>query len=134
MTLLIDVASNVPVFEQIVREVKSAIARGAKKPGEGIPSIRKLAEELLVNPNTVAKAYRELERDGVIYTRKGLGVFVADGAIERCLQERAQSIREDLHLLVTEAKRAGMSAEELQGVFHEAVEAVEEEKELGRKE
>ena len=76
MILRVDIKSATPVFEQIVREVKSVIARGASQPGDMIPSVRQMAGQLLVNPNTVAKAYRDLEREGILYTRRGHGAFV----------------------------------------------------------
>ena len=76
----IDTASSVPVYEQIVDRLRYAIAAGRYAPGEQLPSVRQLAVDLLVNPNTVAKAYRELEREGLTFSRRGLGVFVSRSA------------------------------------------------------
>jgi GntR family transcriptional regulator len=73
-------SSGVPIYMQLMEQVRHAIETGALKPGEQLPSIRPLAEELVVNPNTVAKAYRELEHDGVIELRHGAGAFVSDKA------------------------------------------------------
>jgi GntR family transcriptional regulator len=73
-------SSGVPIYMQLMEQVRHAIETGALKPGEQLPSIRPLAEELVVNPNTVAKAYRELEHDGVIELRQGAGAFVSDKA------------------------------------------------------
>src|SRR6186713_947119 len=70
-------SSGVPIYLQLVEQVKHAVETGALRPGEQLPSIRPLAEELVVNPNTVAKAYRELEHQGVIELRHGAGAFVA---------------------------------------------------------
>jgi len=109
----VDPRSNVPVFLQIVQEVKSAIARGGYAPGEMIPSVRQMAAQVLVNPNTVARAYRELERDGVLYTRRGLGVFVSDNAQELCRGDRRNDIHAQLANLAAEARRAGISNEEV---------------------
>ena len=73
-------SSGVPIYLQLMEQVKHAIETGALRPGEQLPSIRPLAEELVVNPNTVAKAYRELEHEGVIELRQGAGAFVSDKA------------------------------------------------------
>jgi len=105
--------SNVPIFQQIVDQVKGAVARGACRPGEAIPSVRQMAAATLVNPNTVFKAYRDLERDEVIVTRRGLGAFVAKSAPKRCLEDRRGAIRTKLHETLQEALQAGIDAEEL---------------------
>ena len=73
-------SSGVPIYLQLMEQVKHAIERGALRPGEQLPGIRPLAEELVMNPNTVAKAYRELEHEGVIELRHGAGAFVAEQA------------------------------------------------------
>src|SRR6476469_1893316 len=70
-------SSGVPIYLQLMEQVKHAIETGALRPGDQLPGIRPLAEELVVNPNTVAKAYRELEHEGVIELRQGAGAFVA---------------------------------------------------------
>ena len=72
--------SGVPIYLQLMEQVRHAIETGALRPGEQLPSIRPLAEELVVNPNTIAKAYRELEHEGVIELRQGAGAFVSDKA------------------------------------------------------
>ena len=73
----ISTGSNTPIYKQIVEQVRSAVAGGDVAIGVKLPSVRALAEELLINPNTIAKAYAELIRDGIIESRKGRGVFVA---------------------------------------------------------
>jgi GntR family transcriptional regulator len=73
-------ASGVPIYLQLMEQVKHGIETGALRPGDQLPGIRPLAEELVVNPNTVAKAYRELEHEGVVELRQGAGAFVAAGA------------------------------------------------------
>ena len=70
-------SSGVPIYLQLMEQVKHAIETGALRPGEQLPGIRPLAEELVINPNTVAKAYRELEHEGVIELRHGAGAFIA---------------------------------------------------------
>jgi GntR family transcriptional regulator len=76
-------SSGVPIYLQLMEQVKHGIETGALRPGEQLPGIRPLAEELVINPNTVAKAYRELEHEGVIELRHGAGAFVAAGARSR---------------------------------------------------
>ena len=84
-------SSGVPIYLQLMEQVKHAIETGALKPGEQLPSIRPLAEELVINPNTVAKAYRELEHDGVVELRQGAGAFVSDNAPSQQDAERLKA-------------------------------------------
>ena len=77
MILRIDPTGAVPVSEQIAEQIRFAIATGRLEPDEKLPSVRALARDLLVNPNTVAKVYRDLEREGILRTRPGSGAFVA---------------------------------------------------------
>ncbi len=76
--MIIDPKSNTPIYRQIVEQIRNAIDVGVYRPGETIPSLRALAVEIRVNPNTVQRAYEELERQGVIESRRGIGAFVVD--------------------------------------------------------
>ncbi len=78
MIISIDEQNPVPIFQQIIRQVKMGVVSGELIPGVSIPSIRELAVRLSVNPNTVGKAFRELEREGVIVMKRGVGAFVAE--------------------------------------------------------
>jgi GntR family transcriptional regulator len=84
-----DPTSRIPIYRQLMDQVRRAVARGRLQPATRLPSVRQLSRELVVNPNTVARAYTELEREGVLNTRQGLGVFVAEpqdelsGAVRR---------------------------------------------------
>src|SRR5262245_24469461 len=80
MLFRINPASGVPIYLQLMDQVKHAIETGARRAGDQLPGMRTLAEELVINPNTVAKAYRELEHEGAIELRQGTGAFVADTA------------------------------------------------------
>src|SRR3954452_22567352 len=86
-------ASEVPIYLQIVQQIKSQVATGRLAPGEELPPIRVLAERLLVNANTVARAYRELAAEGVLTNRRTAGTYVADGAMraarDNCLESLA---------------------------------------------
>jgi len=121
MIIRIDPNSTVPIFEQIVAEVKAAVARGACAAGEPVPSVRQMATLILVNPNTVARAYRELEREGIVYTRKGLGVFIADDAERLSRTDRTQQVQLRFSELVAEARRAGLSDTQLRDAMRRAL-------------
>src|SRR6186713_410149 len=77
MLFQIDAASRSPIYRQLAQQIREAIARGRMKPEERLPSVRDLSRQLVINPNTVARVYTELEREGILNTRPGLGVFVA---------------------------------------------------------
>src|SRR5512134_1636353 len=105
---------GVPIYLQLVEQVKHAIETGALKAGDQLPSIRPLAEELVINANTVAKAYRELEREGVVELKQGAGAFVADTA--RARQDGAEKFRGAQPLVevtVGELRQRGLSDDEI---------------------
>ena len=109
MFLRLDPASPEPAFEQIAFGVKSAVAAGALVPGVKLPSVRELAKELVINPNTVARAYAELEAQGVIVRRQGSGCFVSSGACVLSERERDRRLGALLERLVIEAFHLGFS-------------------------
>jgi GntR family transcriptional regulator len=84
-------SSGVPIYLQLMEQVKHAIETGALRPGDQLPGIRPLAEELVINPNTVAKAYRELEHEGVIELRHGAGAFVSGNAGTKKLTDKVRA-------------------------------------------
>jgi GntR family transcriptional regulator len=93
MTLDLNPASGVPLYLQLMERVKHAIETGAVKAGDQLPSVRQMAEELLINPNTVARAYRELEHEGVIELKHGAGAFIRQSIVPRAkLMTKAQNI------------------------------------------
>lgn len=93
---MIDFDANVPIYLQIMRGIKRAIVTGELKPGDRLPSVRERAEELTVNPNTVQRAYQELEREGVSETRRGTGTFIVERStmIAELRTEMAKSVIE----------------------------------------
>jgi GntR family transcriptional regulator len=117
----IDPNDPVPIGDQIVFRVLYAIARGVYRPGDKLPTVREVAARLKVNPNTVSKAYRDLERDGVLSSRRGTGVFVEDGALEVALERRQALVLERFERAVNEALEAGLGAVEIQEVLIEAL-------------
>jgi GntR family transcriptional regulator len=88
----IDTSSFIPIYEQIKAQFKLRMAAHILKPNDPLPSIRELATELLINPNTVARAYRELEKEGFIYTRKGKGSFVSDNSFSLAKKTRIENL------------------------------------------
>jgi GntR family transcriptional regulator len=115
----VDTSSFVPIYEQIKKEFKKEIFREDLKPNDPLPSIRDLATELLINPNTVARAYRELEMEGFIYTKKGKGCYVADDSTRFMAEERKSILMVSIDETIEEAKKFGLSPEEIKRLFEE---------------
>ena len=117
-------SSGVPIYLQVIEQVKHAIATGAVRPGEQLPGIRPLAEELVINPNTVAKAYRELEHEGVIELRQGAGAFVSDSAPTKKEAEKLRAAQTAVAATVDRLRERGVADEDIRRLF---------EAELGRR-
>jgi GntR family transcriptional regulator len=124
MFLHIDPDSGLAIYDQIVRQVKFAVAGGGLPPGELIPSVRELARELAVNPNTVARAFQQLQADGVLEPVRGQGLAVSRGADKRCRATRLQLIAERLREVLDEALRAGLDVAEIRRLTDEQVDAL----------
>ncbi|HEY3161592.1 MAG TPA: GntR family transcriptional regulator [Vicinamibacterales bacterium] len=110
-------SSGVPIYLQLIEQVKHAIDTGALRPGEQLPGIRPLAEELVINPNTVAKAYRELEHDGVIELRHGAGAFVAPQARAKKLTDRLRAGQATVAAAVERLRARGTTDAEIRRLF-----------------
>ena len=110
-------SSGVPIYLQLMEQVKHAIETGALRPGEQLPSIRPLAEELVVNPNTVAKAYRELEHEGVIELRQGAGAFVSDKAPTKKDADKLRAAQATVASAVEKLRARGVTDEEIRRLF-----------------
>jgi GntR family transcriptional regulator len=121
MLASIDIHSSVAVYVQIENQVRFAISSGKLSPGERLPSVRELSERLEVNPNTVAKAYRDLEVMGLLYTRRGMGVFVNRGVEQKCREECRRQIIMRMFEVIAEAKAAGMDADEVNEVVSKSL-------------
>lgn len=117
MFFAIEAANGVPIFEQIIRQIKFAIAGGALKAGDRVPSVRELARELAINPNTVARAYRDLQSESILDTVRGLGLEVASGALERCRSQRQKIVRERLRQVLLEAKQSRLELGDLRALI-----------------
>jgi GntR family transcriptional regulator len=108
---------GVPIYLQLMEQVKHAIETGALRPGEQLPGIRPLAEELVINPNTVAKAYRELEHEGVIELRHGAGAFVAGHARAKKVTNTLRAGQAVVAAAVERLRERGLTNEEIRRLF-----------------
>ena len=113
MELHVDTSSREPIYRQLATQVREAVARGRLSPGEKLPSVRELSRSLVVNPNTIARAYTELEREGVLNTRQGMGVFVATPNCELTKSAKRKKLEELLDGLLTEAVYLGFQKQDL---------------------
>jgi len=108
---------GVPIYLQLMEQVRHAIETGALRPGEQLPGIRPLAEELVINPNTVAKAYRELEHEGIIELRHGAGAFVTQQASARKTTDKLRAAQAIVATAVEKLHAKGVSDEEIRRLF-----------------
>jgi len=123
----IDPANELAIYDPVIRQVKFAVAGDVLKIGELVPSVRELARELAINPNTVARAYRQLQADRVLEPVRGTGLAVAAGAHKRCRTERVKLIRDRLKQVLVEARQSRLEADELRGLVESELAQVERE-------
>lgn len=109
----LDYKSSVPIYEQIMEQVKLHVMRQHLRPGDAIPSVRKLALELKITPGTVAKAYQELERQGVIETIRGKGTFIAQELVLKEDEAKLSEIRKQLGSQITELRMMGYDKKQI---------------------
>ena len=109
----LDLRSGVPVYRQIIDQVTGGIAAGALAPGDQLPTVRQLAVDLSINPNTVIRAYRELEIRGVLETEQGTGTFISNQKMRLDEAERQRSLNQLIGDFMARAGSAGFTAEEL---------------------
>ena len=110
-------STGVPIYLQLMEQVKHAIETGALRPGEQLPGIRPLAEELVINPNTVARAYRELEHEGVIELRHGAGAFVAANARPKKATDKLRAAQTIVIESIERLRASGVTDEEIRRLF-----------------
>jgi GntR family transcriptional regulator len=109
----LDGHSGVPVYRQLIDQVQGAIATGALKPGDQLPTVRLVAVELAINPNTVSRAYREMEIRGILDTQQGTGTFISDRQTEPTMEERQRQLSQLVGEFVSRAGSAGLTVDEL---------------------
>jgi GntR family transcriptional regulator len=119
MEFRIEPASRTPIYRQLVAQIREAVARGRLKPEERLPSVRDLSRQLVINPNTVARVYTELEREGVLNTRPGLGVFVAQPKSDLTKRARKDRLTVALDAFLTEAVHLGFAANDVLALVSE---------------
>jgi GntR family transcriptional regulator len=113
MFFSIDPNNGVAIYEQIVRQVKFAIAQGTLLPGQLLPSVRVLSQKLAINPNTIARAFQQLQVDGALESLRGRGLVVCADATEACRTARRSILEERLRAVITEALHGGLTAKEI---------------------
>jgi GntR family transcriptional regulator len=115
LEIRLDVQSGVPVYRQIIDQIMGGIATGAVKGGDQLPTVRQLAVDLAINPNTVIRAYRELEIRGMLETQQGTGTFVSHQKVPRDDVERQRKLSQIVGEITARAGAAGFTLEELLG-------------------
>jgi len=119
--LTVDPRSGVPIYLQIIEQVKRSIALGVLQGGEQLPTVKQLAIDLTVNPNTVARAYRELEREEVIETAPGRGSFVRSNGVTESPKVAAEIAGDALDVALREAKSVGLERDDVRRLFENAL-------------
>lgn len=131
--IVIDPRSSTPIYEQIVIKIKELILKGVLEPGDKLPSVREMSGIITANPNTVSKAYAELERQKVIETIRGRGTFVAENYKPKIQEDRMKVLKEDLKKVILEAKYMGLTKEELVNIMDTYYEEFKTSGEEGKK-
>jgi len=116
MTFQIDTSSRLPLYQQLAQQIREAIARGELQPEASLPSVRQLSRDLVINPNTVARAYTELEREGLLLSRPGRGIYVAQPRNDLTRAARDRRLTEPLDHWLTQAVHLGYAADEVLGL------------------
>ena len=125
MFFRIESSNGLAIYEQIVRQVKFAVAGDALQAGDMVPSVRELSRDLAVNPNTVARAYRELQTEGILAPVRGTGLEVTPHAARHCAAERVSLIRERLRSVLLEARRSRLDLEGIRSLVDEELDRLE---------
>ena len=115
----LNAADDRPIYGQIADRMKFAVAGGVLRPGELVPSVRELSKQLVVNPNTVARAYRDLQTEGLLESVRGMGLQVAEGAVDRCRAARREMVRQRLRQAIEEARQSKMDPAEIETILRE---------------
>ena len=115
----INPTSFIPIYEQVKQQLKSRISLGILGSDEPLPSIRDMATSLIINPNTVARAYRELEQEGYIYTRKGKGCYISKNSQALIKKEKEEIVARILDEAINEAKKYEKNSEKIKNAFEE---------------
>jgi GntR family transcriptional regulator len=117
----VDPRSHVPIYLQIADEIRAAVAAGVYRPGEALPSLRAMAVEVQVNPNTVQRAYDELEREGLIYSQRGRGLFVSEQGTASAQLTTGDGVRRTFDEAIRASLAAGMRPRQIREIFSAAL-------------
>ncbi len=120
----INPSSHVPIYLQIADEIRAAVAAGVYRPGEVLPSLRAMAVQIKVNPNTVQRAYDELEREGLIYSQRGKGLYVAEQGTASAQSRTGDGVRRVFDEAIRAGQAAGMSVEQVREIFNAAIQGM----------
>jgi GntR family transcriptional regulator len=115
----IDPKSAIPIYVQVIDQIRQRVAAGVFAPGDQLPSVREMASQLLINPNTVARIYRDLERDGLLETRRGQGTFIASDAAVLAETDRLRLLSARLQEVIEQARTFGVPDEALVALLGE---------------
>jgi GntR family transcriptional regulator len=132
MQIHLEAKDGVPIYLQVMQQIKYLIASGRLQPGEELPSIRTLAEQLLVNPNTIARAYRELELAGVVEKRRTAGTYVSENGSPLARKERLKLINERIDRLLVEAFQMGFDLDDVLKLVQKSQLAIDHQKQEQR--
>ena len=117
LKLFINPYTGIPLYVQVAEQIKKAVITGVIKEGEQLPPVRRLAVELLINPNTIVRAYQELEREGIITTKRGSGTFIAPTAKKLKKEQKEEEITKRIRELLAEARFLELDKEEIKKIF-----------------
>ena len=119
--LRLDTAGGMPIYRQLIEQIKYHIATGTLKADDALPSVRALASAHLINPNTIARAYLELEREGVLYKKRGMGTYVAEKGVAMSAEERLSIVRKLMEKALVQGTQLGLDAASLRRAFEETL-------------
>ena len=117
MIFALNHATDRPIYAQIGDRIKFGVVAGLLKPGQMVPSVRELSKQLVVNPNTVARAYRDLQGEGILDSVRGTGLAVMPAAVEICRRDRREYVRRRLREAITEVKQSGLPTLEVEAIL-----------------
>ncbi|CAG7839889.1 GntR family transcriptional regulator [Clostridium novyi B str. ATCC 27606] len=120
----IDSRNSRPIYEQIIDSIKESILKGILRPGDKLPSVREMSSMITANPNTVSKAYMELERQGVTETLRGKGTYVSSNYKVKMGEESMEKLKEDIKKIIVEAHYLGIKKEDMMKIVCELYEEV----------
>lgn len=120
----IDNRSRVPIYEQIINSIKQLTVAGILKPGEKLPSVRELSRQMTINPNTIQKAYLELERQGLIYVERGKGTFISENIQATNKEEKMNILYEKIKHILVECIYLGMEKKDLVEAIEKAYDEI----------